>query len=143
MNALCHNVGKKLNKSVNKTVSQSETVNKTVNNIVNKSVNQPHKTAGHRDVGKFSIGRPSILGQLAAIGTDDPEAVHHFLSIMDVNTQQLSARDDPLVACIAVPEHISDVHWLDPEVLLTATGKGTLTMFSYDQEQHCLQHVGQ
>jgi hypothetical protein len=53
------------------------------------------------------------------------------------------ARADPVVTYTSVSEHMSDVKWLNATTILTATGKGNLKLFQFDEAAKSLKHVGQ
>lgn len=97
------------------------------------------------DFAHFSTGgKPAVFSgsQYIAIGTDEPDATQHFLTISDAEILGGTISED-LVACYAiVSEHMSDVKWLDATTLLAATGRGNLKQFKFDQAAKTLQHIG-
>jgi len=79
---------------------------------------------------------------LIAVGTDSPEAAHHFLCIIDGEILCKTARDDPVLCYVRVSEHVSDLRWLDSETLLASTGKGNMMLFRFDKGASTLSHIG-
>lgn len=77
-----------------------------------------------------------------AIGTDDPEATQHFLSIVDAEIALNDIAKDPVVCHLPVSDHMSDVKWLNASTLLAATGKGNLKLFEFHQQNKALKHIG-
>jgi hypothetical protein len=96
------------------------------------------------DFQHFELGRSDVRvgGRHIAVGTDNPESVQHFLSIIDGDIMRKSARDDPVLCYTRVPEHLSDVRWLNADTLLAATGKGNLKLFHFDQSAETVKHIG-
>jgi hypothetical protein len=77
------------------------------------------------------------------VGTDDPDAMQHFLCILDGNVMLQSARDDPVVCYVQVPEHMSDTRWLNANTVLCATGEGRLRLFRFDSAARTLRPAGE
>jgi len=91
---------------------------------------------------QFSLGCASVRGQYIAVGTDNPEASQHFLTVVDAEVMLTKGQKEPVLCTTPVSEHISDVHWLNANTILCATGKGNLNLYHFDQEAKTLKHVG-
>lgn len=109
-------------------------------------IQKKEKAAGSTyDFDRFSTAaKPALCMDdgYIAFGTDEPEATQHFLSIIDGERLTTSAVKDPLVCYVPVPEHMSDVKWLNSHTLLAATGKGNLKLFEFKAADKALRHIG-
>jgi hypothetical protein len=95
------------------------------------------------DFDKFSIAsRAAVRANYIALGTDEPEAKHHFLSILSGEKLLNDITANPVVCYTPVMEHISDTRWLNDSTLLTATGRGNLKLFHFDEGNGTIKHVG-
>jgi hypothetical protein len=95
------------------------------------------------DFDRFSAGaRPAVQGAYIATGTDDPESNQNYLSVINRHSLLGDIRDDAVVSYVSVPEHMSDVKWLDANTLLAATGKGNLKLFNFDSNKRTLGLIG-
>lgn len=109
-------------------------------NVDTKRLNGFERASG-RNVKQSVAALPAVQGQLIATGTDDPEAKEHFLKIVNGETMLSNATLDPVVSSLPVPEHMSDVKWLNSSMLVAACGKGNLRLFNYSD--NALKHIGQ
>jgi hypothetical protein len=95
------------------------------------------------DFDKFSVSsRAPVRSNYIAVGTDEPEAKQHYLSIINGHTMLHEGRQDPAVCYTQVSEHIPDLRWLNDSTLLAATGKGNLKLFHFDEGKSTIKHVG-
>ncbi len=97
------------------------------------------------DFAHFELGRSSLCpvsgSTLFAVATDTPEASQHFLSVMDANVVLGDIRDDPLTCYTRIDKHLSDVRWLNDEVLIGCAGQGDLMLFQFDGQT--VKHTGE
>jgi hypothetical protein len=95
------------------------------------------------DFDKFSVAsRASVRANYIAVGTDGPDAKKHFLSVINGHTMLHNGREDPVVCYTPVSEHVSNTRWLNDSTLLTATGRGNLKLFHFDEGNGTIKHVG-
>ena len=99
-----------------------------------------------RDLKLFELGRASVrmtnADPFLVVGSDNPEATQHFLSIIDADSM-LTSSNDPVVCYTAVPEHMSDTKWLNANTVLAATGKGNLKLFAFNSVTRTIKHIGE
>lgn len=103
-------------------------------------------TGSTYDFDRFSTAaKPAVPmgGRHIAVGTDEPDATQHFLSIIDGELLLNDMRSDSVVCYLPVPEHMSDVKWLNSTTLLAATGKGNLKLFEFKAQEKSLRHIGE
>jgi len=97
---------------------------------------------------RFSNGnRPAVhpTGEFVAVGTDNPDALQHFLSILSGPRLESSARGNVLQCYVPLLEYMTDAQWLDSNTVLTASGRGNLNVYHFNTttESASLQVVGQ
>ena len=98
------------------------------------------------------FGRPAVLpgNRHVAVGTDNPDSINHFLTILDGSKLSSSGMKSfgetgsPVLCSTPMPAHVSDLRWLQQDRLLVVTGKGDLRIFRFDSssdklvQAHCI-----
>lgn len=84
----------------------------------------------------------SDVDPFLVVGSDNPEATQHFLSIVDADSM-LTSSHDPVVCYTQVSEHMSDTKWLNANTVLAATGQGNLKLFAFNSVTRTIKHIGE
>lgn len=81
---------------------------------------------------KVSLGKATVRGQQFIVGTDDASAAKNYIVLVDGNLMLTKASVSPVACIVTVPEHVRDIRWVAPRLVVAAIGKGKTQLYNID-----------